>query len=431
MRRQARRGGGRQIEVSVSELGARGDGVAQSAEGLVFVPLSAPGDRLRVRLAGEKKGGALRGEIVELLSESDQRGAPPCPHFGPCGGCQLQHLRPESYRAWKQTLAGTHLARQGLDPAVVAPLVEIGPGGRRRAVLAARRRGRRVQLGFHGARSRDLVDLQTCLLLTPALLALLAPLRALLADGLPDGATAELALAETDTGLDLLIAAAAEPDLAAREALAAFAEAQDLARLSWQSGRGAPEPLAQRRLPLLTLGAAQVTPPPGGFLQPSREGEAALVALVRAALPAGALRVADLYAGIGTFAFALADPARVLAYEGEARAVAALEAAARQPAVRGRVAGERRDLDRQPLHAEELDVFDALVFDPPRAGAAAQAPHIAASRVPTVIAVSCNPASFARDARTLVEGGYRLERVTPVDQFPWSGHLELVAVFTR
>lgn len=431
MRRRARPGGGRQIDVSVTELGARGDGVAKSGDGLVFVPLSAPGDRLRLRLAGEKRGGALLGEILEVLEESCLRVEPPCPHFGPCGGCQLQHLRAEAYSDWKQHLIATHLARQGLDPATVKPLTKVAPGSRRRAVFAARRRGRRLLLGFHEARSHNIVDLETCLLVTPSLLRLLAPLRAVLLNWLPDGAVAESVVAETETGLDLLIETETAPGLAAREALAAFGETQDLARLSWRRKGGLPEPLAQRRLPRLTFGRAQVTPPPGGFLQPSREGEAALVEMVRAAIPASALRVADLYAGIGTFAFSLADPARILAYEGDAEALAALEGAARLPALKGRVAGERRDLDRQPLRAEELDVFDAVVFDPPRAGAGAQAPHIAQSIVPTVVAVSCNPASFARDARTLVDGGYRLDQVTPLDQFPWSSHLELVAVFRR
>ncbi|MGP1254268.1 MAG: class I SAM-dependent RNA methyltransferase [Kiloniellales bacterium] len=431
MRRRARPGGGRQIDVSVTELGARGDGVAKSGDGLVFVPLSAPGDRLRLRLAGEKRGGALLGEILEVLEESSLRVEPPCPHFGPCGGCQLQHLRAEAYSDWKQHLVAMHLARQGLDPATVRPLTKVAPGSRRRAVFAARRRGRRLLLGFYEARSHNIVDLETCLLVTPSLLRLLAPLRAVLLDWLPDGAVAESVVAETETGLDLLIETETAPGLEAREALAAFAETQDLARLSWRRKGGLPEPLAQRRLPRLTFGRAQVTPPPGGFLQPSREGEAALVEMVRAAIPASALRVADLYAGIGTFAFSLADPARILAYEGDAEALVALEGAARQPALKGRVAGERRDLDRQPLRAEELDVFDAVVFDPPRAGAGAQAPHIAQSIVPTVVAVSCNPASFARDARTLVDGGYRLDQVTPLDQFPWSSHLELVAVFRR
>ncbi len=431
MRRRARPGGGRQIDVSVTELGARGDGVAKSVDGLVFVPLSAPGDRLRLRLAGEKRGGALRGEILEVLEESPLRIEPPCPHFGPCGGCQLQHLEAKAYSDWKQHLVSTHLTRHGLDAARVEPLVQVAPGSRRRAVFAARRQGQRVSLGFHEARSHSIVDLEACLLVTGTLFRLLAPLRAVLLGWLPDGAAAQAVVAETETGVDLLIETETAPGLETREALAAFAATQNLARLSWSRKGDVPEPLAQLRLPRLTFGRAQVVPPPGGFLQPSREGETALVELVRGAIPTSALRLADLYAGIGTFAFSLADPARVLAYEGDPEALAALETAARQPALRGRVAGERRDLDRQPLRAEELDVFDAVVFDPPRAGAGAQVPHIAQSIVPTVVAVSCNPASFARDARILIDGGYCLERVVPLDQFPWSSHLELVAVFRR
>ncbi|WP_119166516.1 class I SAM-dependent RNA methyltransferase [Algihabitans albus] len=431
MRRRVRPGGGRQIDVSVAELGARGDGVAKTGEGLVFVPLSAPGDFLRLRVTGEKKGGALLGEILEILEEGPDRIDPPCPHFGPCGGCQVQHLQADFYHRWKQLLVGTHLSRQGLDPAVVRPLVQIAPGCRRRAVFAARRRGRRLQLGFHEARSHNLVDLTTCLLVTPTLLNLLEPLRAVLALWLPEGGEAEATLVDTETGLDLLVETDVAPDLETREALADFAETRDLARLSWRLRGGLSEPLALRRLPVLSFGRAQVTPPPGAFLQPSREGEAALIDLVRSAIPDSALRVADLYAGLGTFAFALADRARILAYEGDAEALAALDTAARQPSLQGRVAGERRDLGRQPLRSEELNVFDAIVFDPPRAGAPAQVAHISASDVPTVVAVSCNPASFARDARLLVDGGYRLEQITPVDQFPWSSHLELVAVFLR
>ena len=244
----------------------------------------------------------------------------------------------------------------------------------------------------------------------------------------PQDVTATL----TDSGVDLLLALPAEPDLAGREALAALAVELDLARLSLAVAGQAPLPLAERRLPRILLGGVAVTPPPGGFLQPTPEGEAALTQLVLAAVPSEADTVADLYSGCGTFSFPLAARGhRVHAVEGDAAALAALERAARGGALAQRISAERRDLERDPVTADELEGGDAAVFDPPRAGARAQAAELAASDLPVVVAVSCNPGTFARDARALVEGGYRLEWVAPLDQFPWTGHLELVARFAR
>ncbi len=442
MRRRARRGGGRQVELVIEGLGARGDGFAGLDGRPVFVPFTLAGDRVRVRLTGER-GGGYKAEVLELLEEGAGRIEPPCPHFGTCGGCALQHLSDAAYGDWKRDLVRQALAQRGLHEVPVAPLVRIAPGTRRRATLAATRAsgrdGGKVVLGFHGRESHRVVDLETCLVLTPGLTALLPALRAALVPLLAAREVAALSLCETETGIDLLIVSATAPNLAAREALAALAEAQDLARLSW-AGRATadaapePEPVVTRRLPLLRFAEVAVAPPPGGFLQPTAAGEAALVARVLAYLPEGAATIAELYAGCGSFTFPLAkfrETVRVHAVERDAAALAALWAAARQAGLAGRITVAAQDLARAPVLAEDLEGGDCVVFDPPRAGAREQAAEIARSSVPAAVAVSCNPKTFARDARILVDGGFALVEVTPIDQFPWTGHLELVAKFRR
>ena len=431
MRRRARPGGGRQHEVTIEGVGARGDGYATLEDGLVYVPLSLAGDRVRLRVTG-RRDGALKAEALELLDEGPGRVEPPCPHFGPCGGCALQHMEEAAYGDWKAALLPQALAHRGLgEGTVIKPMIRVPAGTRRRAVLAAARRGGRLRLGFHGRKSHEVAELETCLLLVPALVALLPALRAVLSGLLPEAGTAEVHVAETEAGPDMLIVGPGPLDLAARETLARFAEDCDLARLSWGETVAAAEPLVVRRPPRVLFGGVAVEPPPGAFLQPSAQGQAALTEAVLGSLPEDVAAVADLYCGCGTFSFPLSTRARVLAADGAAEAVAALWAAARRSDLAARVAVEVRDLAREPLLPEELARFDAVVFDPPRAGARAQAQALAESDVPCVIAVSCNPNSFARDARILVEGGYRLHEVMPVDQFPWSGHLELVAKFTR
>ncbi|SMF60761.1 23S rRNA m(5)U-1939 methyltransferase [Tistlia consotensis] len=436
MRRHARPGGGRQVEVTIEGLGGRGDGVATWQGSPVFVAQTVVGDRLKVKLTSEKAGG-WRGEPVELIEEGPGRQDPVCGHFGPCGACQLQQLDDGLYAEWKRGLVLDALARQQLEAAEVAPLVRVPPCSRRRASLAALRLGRRALLGFHERMSHRVVDLSECHVLRPEIFALLAPLRELLAVLLRDGESGEVMVTLTENGCDLLLTLPRAPDLAGRQAATAFAEAQDVARLSAQAkGETEPEPLCLRRPPLLTFRApgkdVPVTPPPGGFVQPSAEGEAALRDAVLGALPEALGRVADLFCGCGTFSFALlAKASGVLAVEGDEPSLAALWTAARHGGLAGPLDIASRDLARQPLRPEELAGFDAVVFDPPRAGAREQAQHLAASAVPRIVAVSCNPVSFARDARILVEGGYRLERIVPVDQFPWTAHLELVAGFRR
>lgn len=430
MRRKARRGGGRQVEVTVDTLGARGDGVTQLDGRPVYLPMTLPGDRVIARIQGERAGG-LKAEVVELIETGPGRVDPPCPHYGPCGGCTVQHFDPEPYSAWKRDIVIQALARRGFDADVVKPLKRIAPGSRRRMSLRALKQGKKLRLGFNGRESHLIVDLETCFLVRQRLRGLIAPLRTTLSDLLEDRESAELVVTETETGPDILITSAARLDLQARETWVAFAEAEDVARLSWQHPEEESEPLVVRRSPKITFGGVAVEPVPGGFLQPSVEGEQSLTDLVLALVPESAETVADLFSGAGTFSLPLAKRARVHAVEGDERSVAALWSAARRADLANRITVEQRDLMRQPVSADELEGGDCVVFDPPRAGAKDQAEELAESSIPTIVAVSCNPNTFARDARILVEGGYALTEVTPVDQFPWSGHVELVAGFKR
>ncbi len=416
-----------EAELAVERIGAGGDGLAHWRGEPVYLPFTAPGDRVRARL-GARRGGGYEGRVVELLDPGPGRAPAPCTHFGQCGGCALQHLDPRTYRAAKLGGLRAALGRVGIDPAVVRPLRLVPPVRRRARVGLTRPRDARqpARLGFRQRFRHDLVDMHECLVLEPELFAAARMLRPLVPELLPPGDAAEATLTRTDSGVDLLIDAGAHPSLGALEALAVLAAEGDLARIVWRTTKD--EILVVERSPVrILLSGVPVLVPPGAFLQASAAAEAILVAEIVAGV--GSRRPAlDLYAGLGSFAFALAAAGAVHAVEGEARAAASLADAAR--AVPG-VTVERRDLARDPLPPEALTGYAAAVFDPPRAGAARQAAALAASGLDTVVAVSCNPATFARDAACLIEGGFGLEQVIPVDQFVWSPHLELVAVFRR
>lgn len=392
--------------LTIERIGARGDGVARHEGRAVFVPFTAPGDVVRARLTRGK------AELVSVVTPG-ARQEPPCPHFGQCGGCSLQHIADNVYAMAKREFVREALAHRGLDPEVVEPVMRVPPGTRRRARLAMTHSA----IGFHRRASHRVVDMRTCPVLHPALVEVVQALRPLRLDG-----SASLTLA--DTGVDVLLDAARAPDLAQFEMLAAFANEQDLQRLSWRAGDDAPTPVVQRGAVQLNFSGTTVDLPPDCFVQATKESEAAMRDLMLAGV--GQVRaVADLYSGIGTFGFALAKHARVHAIDGNAAAIGALRRAD------ATITAEVRDLDRRPLSADELKRFDAVVFDPPYAGAAAQAKELARSAVCRIVAVSCNPASFARDARMLVDGGCRMTRVVPVDQFLWSAEVELVAWFER
>lgn len=435
MRRRARRGGGRQLEVEIAQLGGRGDGVTEVDGKPVFVPFALPGEKVRLRITGEKAGG-YKAELLEIVRPSAQRVEPPCPHYGPCGGCTVQHLAENPYRDWKREQVVQALNRRGFEDPPVGPLQTVPANSRRRATLAARLEGGSATLGFHSRESHAIESIETCQVLRPALVELLPSLRKALQPVLRGKETADVHLLESDSGLDLLIVSKQPPGLKARQALAALAEEHDMARVSWQpaNAKGAaaePEPIAIRRPVIARFGGVEVEPAPGAFLQPTSEGEAALTQAVQDWLGDVDGPVADLYAGIGTFTFPLAARGAVHAVEGSEAAMASLWQAARKQDLVGRVTAEVRDLADDPPDADDLSAFAAVLFDPPRAGAKALSEELAVSDVETVVAISCNPNTFGRDARALVDGGFTLEELRPVDQFPWSGHVELAALFRR
>jgi 23S rRNA (uracil1939-C5)-methyltransferase len=342
----------------------------------------------------------------------------------------LQHLQADDYARWKCARVVDALAQRGFADVLVLEPVLIGEGTRRRATYTAQRRGKRAHLGFNARASHDIVAIDKCPLLVTELNRLNAPLTELLGVALNDGERARISLTACDNGADVLIETAAFPSLAAREAIAVFASLGLVARVSWKEGDFPAEPVAQVHVPKVDISGVALELPTGEFLQASHEGEQAILNEVLVGVGESE-RIADLYCGVGSFTLALAKRAIVRAIDSQEAPVRALERAAGRADMGGRVLAEVRDLDRRPLDSSELNKFDAVVFDPPRAGAHAQAVEIARSDVANVVAVSCNPATFARDARTLVDGGYTLVHVRPVDQFTFSPHVELVALFRR
>jgi 23S rRNA (uracil1939-C5)-methyltransferase len=420
------------VELTIESIGARGDGVARDGRGPVYIPFTVPGDRVRARY-DDARGEGRAATLVELVAPGPGRATPVCQHFGVCGGCALQHLDAALYAATKTAFVRAALAHHGFAEAPLRPLRLLPSGTRRRVRLSLarpRRESATALVGFAQRASHDLIDLAACHVLAPHLFALIAPLRELAGKLLAPGESAHATLQRADGGIDALLDLPRRPDLVALETLAAFAESQDLARLLWRIPGDEPTLVAQRRPVRVVVGGTAIDLPPESFLQATPEGEAALTEAVRDAI-GPATRIADLFAGIGTFSFALAGQAAIHAVEGWAPAVAAIGQAARRAGLAERVTAEIRDLQRRPLEPEELASFDAVVFDPPRIGAKAQTAALARTRIPRLAAVSCNPASFARDARILIAGGYRLVAVQPIDQFIWSPHVELVAAFAR
>jgi len=417
------------LEVDVVSLGAQGDGVANWAGKSLFIPGVLPGERVRVK-TGAKRGDGVCAEVLEILQPSPERTPALCPHFGRCGGCQLQHLSAAAYVAWKRERVAKALAQRGFDDVTVLDPVLVGPDQRRRVTFTAEKLGRKVRFGFNAHASHDIETVDECPLLVAGLNAVIAPLKVLLAAVLGDGVRARVSATWCENGTDILIDGGAAPELEAREAIAALVAGGQAVRVAWTEKGYAPEPIAQAEIPVVNISGVLVELPMGGFLQASVEGEHAIAVQVLAGV-GDAGRIADLYCGMGSFTLPMARKAIVRAVDMIEAPVRALERAAGRADLGGRVVAEVRDLDRQPLEIKELDKFDAVVFDPPRVGAAAQVALIAASNVARVVAVSCNPATFARDARILVDGGYRLIDVLPVDQFTFSPHVELVARFER
>ncbi len=391
----------------IVRIAARGEGVTESGR---HVPFTAPGDSV-----------AADG----VVTPGPHRIVPPCRHFPECGGCQLQHLDDDAFGAFLVDRVASALAGQGIAAGEILTPHISPPVSRRRASLRAETRGRQVLLGFNAEKSHRVVDMRECFILRTELFALVEPLRRLMGQLLGPRGKGGVRMTWADQGADILLEGVAVDTLAATEALATFAETYRLARLALDDGGGPqtrwePEPVT------ITLSGVAVPLPHNAFLQATQEGEEALVASVRQAV--GPARVvADLFAGLGTFALALEG--RVLAAEADREAAMILKGVANR--TQRPIFVDHRDLFRRPLQPAELNRFEAIVLDPPRAGAREQVEHLAASSVPRIAYVSCNPVTFARDARMLVDGGYRLDWVRPVGQFRWSTHAELASCFTR
>ena len=416
----------RTVTVAIDHVGARGDSIARDGDDLLYVPYGVPGDLVTVKTMG-RQGDGVAAAIAEILTPSPLRVAPLCGHFGICGGCALQQLESEAYAAWKVGLLTAPLKRVGID-LPPAPLLRVPLGQRRRAQFAFINRRGISLLGFHERAAHRVVDLEQCPVLLPEIVAALPPLRALLGEVVPDGG-GEVTISATETGLDVLVEGELKLDLFIREKLAQFAADWDLGRLSWVRPGGEVEPVARRRGPLVRFGQAGVEPPPGSFIQPTALGERAIAQAILAAVPPGG-KVADLYAGCGSFSIPLAERgAQVHAVEGDELPMRALSAAANRAGLA--ITVETRDLARRPLLPHELKAYKAVVFDPPRAGAADQVEQLVLGGPPIVVAVSCNPNTLARDLNVLIDGGYALRSIAPIDQFPFAAHLETVAVLER
>jgi 23S rRNA (uracil1939-C5)-methyltransferase len=406
----------------IDRLGVRGDGIADTPAGAVYVPYTLPGETAEVE---PWAGHPDRRHLVAIDIASAERIAPICPHFTVCGGCALQHLATAHYHDWKRALVTAALAQAGIE-APVHDLIDAHGEGRRRAVFHARHSARDVlEVGFAALKAHHVIPIDRCPILAPGLHGAIETAWAVAEALARTRKPLDIQVTATDAGPDVDVRGSGPLTAAGIAGLAQIAARRRLARLTRHG-----EIVALRAPPGLHIGRARVLLPPGAFLQATAAGEAALARLVMADCE-GTKTVADLFCGVGPFALRLAERARVTAADNDGEAVAALaRAAAGTPGLKP-VEALTRDLFRRPFTRTELKRFDAVVFDPPRQGAEAQARELASSGVPLVVAVSCNPATFARDAHILVDGGYRLARVTPLDQFLYSAHVELVALFER
>ena len=402
----------------IARLGAQGDGIADTETGPVFIPYALSGETVTASRVKD------RTDLVAVLSPSPQRVTPPCRHFTVCGGCAIQHLETGAYLDWKRQKVGQAL-RAGKIEAEVAGIVPCAPGTRRRVTFSARKTERGVVFGFNRAHSNELVDIAECPISVPEIVASLDRLRVLAGMVSATPQPFHMTVTATASGLDIAAEGAGRLGEGKRRIVSEFAVREGFARLSVDG-----EIIIEPRKPAIMFGDAAVPIPPGAFLQATAFAEQTMADLVLSHL-SRAKKVADLFAGCGSFALRLAKKSEVHAVEGDAAALAALDRGFRQAAGLKRVTHERRDLFRRPLTYKELNAFDGIVFDPPRAGAEDQSKQIARSDVPYVAAVSCNPGTLARDLAILAAGGYRVKSVTPIDQFLWSPHVEAVALLEK
>jgi 23S rRNA (uracil1939-C5)-methyltransferase len=405
----------------IDHVGHRGDGVSLSSGEALYVPYTLAGETVE---AASTPGHPDRRKLLAVETPSRERIAPFCPHFGVCGGCAIQHWAPERYQRWKRDIVVETLSAAKVE-CDVADLIDAHGAGRRRATFHARMGTHEVlKVGFSAAGSHDIVPIDRCPILDPGLDGALEAAWALAEALKPTGKPLDIQATATSNGLDIDIRGSGPLPPPRIATLSRLAEQHRLARLTRHG-----ELVLMRNAPIVTMGTAQVTLPPGSFLQATVRGEETLAQLVVERI-GKAKHVADLFCGVGPFALRLASRARVTAMDNDAGSIAALQKAAGTPGLKP-IKAETRDLFRRPLMPQELREIDAVVFDPPRQGAQAQARQLAASKVPVIVAVSCNLTTFARDVRMLIDGGYKLETVVPVDQFRHTPHVELVARLVR
>ena len=404
--------------LQIEELGWHGDGIADVNGKRVFVPFTLAGESVRAMVTGS------RAKVLEVLHASPKRVEAQCGYYRKCGGCGVQHLAFETYCQWKRQIIERALLNRNIVSPVEA-LIDGHGSGRRRVTLHVQYIDGEVQAGFMQAHSHSIVDIEICPILAPELAKATDISRDVAGHLLNTSKALNVQLTVSETGLDCTITGAGKLDLDARMGLSDCANDHDLARLSVGE-----DMILERRAPILVFGAGKVVLPPGGFLQATHAGEEILSNIVLDGV-SGAKKIADLYCGLGPFSLRMAAHSSVMSFDSDEVAIAALKMAAHHVQGQKPVTAETRDLSENPLHSSELNIFDAVVFDPPRAGAEAQALEIASSKVASVVAVSCNAATFARDASILIDGGYRLEKVSPVDQFLFTGHVEMVGVFKR
>ncbi|MBL8644073.1 MAG: class I SAM-dependent RNA methyltransferase [Rhodospirillaceae bacterium] len=414
----------------IHDLGPKGDGIHRSDQGPIYIDRALPGDTVKAQVQ-RGSGGVLRGELLEIVAPSPHRVPAPCPHFETCGGCTLQHADVAFYREWKTGWVRAALRKANVEPERWEAPAFLPEGTRRRVTFAAYQNGKTVTLGYFRRRTHQVTEITTCLVAEPMIMELRNRLGPLLAPLLQPGKTTDAFIQSVGSLCEVVITGPigekGTPDLRVFEAAAHMAHTLKLARVSWRGReRDEPEVLLEVAPLYAAFGPLNVALPPLAFLQPTALGEQALVSAVMDALPKQG-KFTDLFSGCGTFSGPMLRRGAVDAFEGEVSAVGALDKA-KDPQ---KLKAQQRDLFRKPLQPDELNRYDAIVFDPPRAGAEEQAKALAACKVPRLVAVSCNPTTFARDARLLMDGGYRLESVKVIDQFTWSHHVELVAAFGR
>jgi 23S rRNA (uracil1939-C5)-methyltransferase len=424
----------KELETSITHLGEKGDGIALTTEGQVFVPMTLPGEKVRIRIeTSAKKGRKI--DLLEIIEESKHRLVPHCKYFGACGGCVIQHLSIEPYLQWKQAIIVKALKNKRIDSDLIQPTIATQANGRRRTELTATKTktlNNKLTFGYTARSTHNVVDITECPILTSTLDSIIQPLRILVEKILQPGSSCKIMLTETEVGIDMLISSKNDPNPHHLSGLSNFAINHNLARVSWRSDNKRTEPIYQERVPTVDFDGISVVLPPGSFLQTSVQSQRIITSLVIKYTGEITLhkKVADLFSGLGTFTLPLAKRgAQVHSIDISGETLENLLAASGMAGFSGRVTTEKRNLMKHPLSPAELAFYEIVIFDPPRAGAEALAKNLAVSKVPIIIAVSCNAKTFARDAEILISGGYEMVELTPVDQFVFSNQIELLARF--